>query len=77
MDKNTDRSNFETVIMSSDDFLEYFLERLDQWKAHDFISKRQVTYLKGSKRKPGGWRVLIIGDFSENYCFVDTAQPLH
>ncbi len=39
---NTDRSKLETIVMSSDDFVEAFLDRLDQLKAHDFISMELV-----------------------------------
>ena len=76
---NTDRSKLETVVMSSDDFVEEFLDRLDQLKAHDFISKRQAMYLNHRKERLGDGEFVVIGDFSENYSFVvqDAAQSFH
>ena len=76
---STDRSKLETMVEPLEDFVESFLEKLENLKRHDFIAKQQSQYL--NKRKEGlvEGEVLVIGDFSENFSFVvqDEAQSFH
>lgn len=75
----TDRSNMETMVQTTEDFLDNFVEKLDALKRHDFIAKQQANYLNERKDNLKAGEFLVIGDFSENFTFVcqDAAQSFH
>ena len=76
---STDRSKLETMVQPIDDFIDTFLEKLDNLRRHDFIAKQQSIFLNERKETLKEGEFLVIGDFSENFSFVvqDEAQSFH
>ena len=75
----TDRSTLQTIVQSTDEFIESFLDKLEKLRRHDFIAKQQSRYLAERKESLKEGEFLVIGDFSENFSFVvqDKAQSFH
>ena len=74
----TDRSTLQTIMQSTDEFIESFLDKLETPRRH-FIAKQQSCYLAERKEGLKEGEFLVIGDFSENFSFVvqDEAQSFH
>ena len=75
----TDCSTLQTIVQSTDEFIESFLDKLEALRRHDFIAKQQSRYLAERKESLKEGEFLAIGDFSENFSFVvqDEAQSFH
>ncbi|KAL5487220.1 hypothetical protein EMCRGX_G019797 [Ephydatia muelleri] len=75
----TDQSQLETISQSTEEFVEMFIEKLQVLSRHDFIAKEQSNYLKDRKAALNEDKVLVLGDFSENYTFIiqDAIQGYH
>ena len=76
---NVDRTNLETVVKSTEDFVEDLIDRLCHLQRHSFIATQQSQFMKEIKEGPMDGEVLVIGDFAENYSFVlqDEIQGYH
>ena len=76
---NVDRTNLETVIRSTDDFVEDLVDRLCHLQCHSFIATQQSKFMKEIKEGPMDEQILVIVDFAENYSFVlqDEVQGYH
>ena len=74
-----DRTNLETVIRSTDDFVEDLVDRLCHLQCHSFIATQQSKFMKEIKEGPIDEQILDIADFAENYSFVlqDEVQGYH
>ena len=76
---NVDRSTLETLMKSSDEFVEVFCEKMLALQSHSFIATQQSRFFSEYKSslKPG--EVVVSADFSENYAFIiqDSAQGFH
>ena len=66
----TNRSQLQTFIQSTDEFIERFLGSLETLTRHDFIAQEQAKYLDWKKNNLSDGEFLVIGDFSENYAFI-------
>jgi len=65
-----DSSNLNALVKPVEDFLDVFVEKLEELKPHDFIVKQPASYLNSVKENLFPGEFLVIGDFSENYSFV-------
>ena len=76
---NTDRSNLETVVKGTDDFVLDFLNILRYYQKHAFLTKMQSNSYKDCKENLIEGEVLVVMDFAENYSFVvqDEVQSFH
>ncbi|KAL5508956.1 hypothetical protein EMCRGX_G004228, partial [Ephydatia muelleri] len=76
---NTDRANLETHVLPVEDFLNSFKEVLKKLRLHDYIAKKQATFMSEKKELLSPGEYLVIADFSENYSFVvqDEVQSFH
>ena len=76
---DVDRTNLETVIRSTDDFVEDLVDRLCHLQCHSFIATQQSKFMKEIKERPMDEQILVIADFAENYSFVlqDEVQGYH
>ena len=74
-----DRSTLETMVKSSDDFVDSLCEKLEVLRSHSFIATQQAKYYEECKTSLEQGEVLVSADFSENYAFVlqDAAQGFH
>ena len=74
-----DCSTLQTIVQSTDEFIEGFLDKLETLRRHDFIAKQQPPYLAERKESLKEGEFLAIGDFSDNFSFVvqDEAQSFH
>ena len=74
-----DRSQLQTFIQSTDEFVERFLGSLKTLTRHDFIAQKQAKYLDWKKSNLSDGEFLVIGNFSENNGFIiqDAAQGYH
>jgi hypothetical protein len=75
----TDRSNFETVLLNVDDFINTFCSQLIPYRKHDFIAKTQAASYREIKESLKSGEFLIVLDFAENYTMVmqDEIQSYH
>ena len=73
------RTSLETTCKSVEDFATALCESLPQLQRHAFIARSQAAYMKTIKDGAMEGKVLIVGDFAENYSFVlqDAAQGFH
>ena len=76
---NVDRTNLETVIRSTDDFVEDLVDRLCHLQCHSFIATQLSKFMKEIKEGPMDEQILDIAAFAENYSFVlqDEVQGYH
>lgn len=65
-----DRCCLETIIKSTDDFVDSFIESVPKVIQHDFIAKQQAEYFQTVKNNLEIGEVLVVADFSENYSFL-------
>ena len=61
----TDHSTLQTIVQSTDEFIENFLDKLETLRRHDFNAKQQSRYLAERKESLKEGEFLVIGDFSE------------
>ena len=75
----TDRSNLETYIDTTEEFVDSFCEKLHTLKRHDFIAQQQSLYLTQRKELLLDNEYIVMTDFAENYSFVlqDAVQGFH
>ena len=75
----TDCSTLQTIVQSTDEFIESLLDKLETLRRHDFIARQQSRYLAERTESLKEGEFLVIGDFSENFSFVvqDEAQSFH
>ena len=57
---NVDRTNLETVIRSTDDFVEDLVDRLRHLQCHSFIATQQSKFMKEIKEGPMDEQILDI-----------------
>lgn len=67
---NVDRCALETLIKSTDQFVEELMEKLEALSPHHYICKQQATYFRQAKKETTNTKVVVVADFSENYSFV-------
>jgi len=74
-----DRCNLETLVKPVDSYIDDFIDKLIEYKKHNFIAKKQAAALKEQKENLKVGEVLILGDFYENYSFLiqDAIQGFH
>ncbi|CAH0556525.1 unnamed protein product [Brassicogethes aeneus] len=65
-----DRCSLETIIKSTDDYVDFFKESIPIVLQHDFIAKQQAEYFQTVKSNLEVRQVLVVADFSENYSFL-------
>ena len=75
----TDRSSLQTIVQSTDKFIESFLDKLETPIRDDFIAKQQFRYLAKRKESLKEGEFLVIRDFSGNFSFFaqDEVQSFH
>lgn len=75
----TDRSSLETVVESTEDFIESFISKLGVLAHHSFIAEQQSNFLKNLQETILPNEFIVVLDFSENYSFVlqDEVQAHH
>ena len=76
---NVDRTNLETIVKSTDDFVDDLIDKLSNLQRHSFIATQQSRFMREIKEGPVDGQVLVICDFAENYSFVlqDEIQGYH
>lgn len=65
-----DRCSLETIIKSSDDFVDVLIESIPKLVQHDFVAQQQAEYFQLTKTHLKVEQVLVVADFSENYSFI-------
>ena len=75
----TDRTELTSMILPQNEFINLFVEKLDNITTHSFIARFQASYLKQLKNKLGADELIVLGDFTENYFFLvqDEIQWYH
>lgn len=75
----TDRCNLETIIKPVDEFVSYFVDKMDKLVTHDFICKEQSSFLNNKKDSFKQNEIIVLCDFAENYSFIiqNAAQGYH
>ena len=77
--QSTVMTELTTVSESRQDFVQSLLSKLQVLKTHQFINNMQTKfYYEVRENLPDG-KVLVVGDFSENYSCViqNAAQGVH
>ena len=72
-------SFLENLTNSTDDFIDLFIENIQSLKLHDFITKQQSSYFYYLKELIKNNKIIVSGDFSENYFLrvQDSVQTNH
>ena len=65
----TDRTELTSVIIPQNEFINLLVEKMNNITTHSFVAKSQASYLKQLKNTIGGYEVIVLGDFAENYSF--------
>src|SRR6266516_6964473 len=75
----TDRATLEIKVQTADEFIRTFVNCLPKVLNHDFIARQQAKFLLEAKSKLKAGEFVVVGDFAENYSFVeqDAAQSFH
>lgn len=70
------RSSLETVIKTSDEFVDDFCRNIKTLLPHSFVAKQQASYLKELKETLQHGEFITVCDYAENYAFVvQSAAP--
>ena len=66
-------------ILPGEDFICLLVEKFNTFTTHSYIPKAQAKYLKKRKEELKENKVIVLGDFAENYQFViqDEIQKFH
>lgn len=64
---NVDRCNIETLVTSSEQFIDNFCSKLELLLVHSFVAKQQAHYLNELKSNLTENEAVAIMDFSQNY----------
>lgn len=69
----------QSVEQQADEFIDYFKDQIVSLNKHDFITKKQSTYLKELKTQLADDEIIMLLDFSENMSFEvqDAAQSYY
>ena len=72
-------SFLENLTNSTDEFIDLFIENIQSLKLHDFIAKQQSSYSYYLKELIKNNKIIVGGDFSENYSLrvQDSVQANH
>lgn len=65
-----DRCSLETIVKSTDDFVDNLVESIPKFLQHDFIARQQAEFFQTTKKNLEVGQVLVVADFSENYSFL-------
>ena len=75
---STDRATLHTVVQNTDEFIEKISRIIQSLKRGDFMVKQRSTFYSKRKETLKNSKVLVTGDFSENYLFLqDAIQGYH
>ena len=76
---NVDRSELVSHIRPVSEFISLLIEKLQALTTHSFIATSQAKYLKKVKEELREDKVIVLGDFAENYKFIiqDEIQGFH
>ncbi|KAE8748198.1 hypothetical protein FOCC_FOCC005036 [Frankliniella occidentalis] len=67
--ESTDRTNIVTLTLSVEDFVERFVNQLEDLIPHHFIYKAQAQYFRKQQASLTEGEIMVVGDFAENYTF--------
>ena len=75
----TNRTDLISQTVSTEEFITMLAEKLDNITSHYYITCAQAGYLKKLKNELPSDKVIVLGDFSENYKFLvqDEIQGYH
>ena len=75
----TDRADLITQMMSPDEFIDKCVQTIDELTTHSYVARSQSSYFSKAKEDLSPEEAIVVGDFSENYCFVvqDAVQSHH
>lgn len=65
-----DRSELVQQEMDIETFIGLLFKKLHLLKTHHFVAKEQTSFYRNSIENVGDDEVIVAGDFSENYCFI-------
>ena len=76
---NVDHSELVSHIRPVSEFISLLIEKLQALTTHSFIATSQAKYLKKVKEELRVDKVIVLGDFAENYKFIiqDEIQGFH
>ncbi|KAK3912458.1 ARL14 effector protein [Frankliniella fusca] len=77
--ESTDRGNIITRISSIEDFIEDFVNLMEDLITHHYIYKEQSAFFNERLNDLQDGEVVIVGDFAENYTFLvnDSIQAMY
>ena len=68
--QSTDKMDLIQQTLDIDDFIKLTVKSIDNLISHSFTAKCQGRYWKGRRDTLEKDRVMVLGDFAENYTFV-------
>ena len=75
----TDRTTLLTITQPRDEYIDNLADLLHKLTRHSYVAKSQSDYTKFLKNNITAHKLIIQGDFAENYSFVnqDEIQSFH
>ena len=68
--ESTEKTQLVTPNLTETEFVEELMDKLQVLKLHQFIDNQQTKYFYEVKESLPIGKVLVVGDFSENYSFI-------
>ena len=66
----TDRAEMFDRILTLERFIDLLIHRIEKLTPHSFITREQANYLNQVKQDLSGEKVIVLGDFVQNYQFI-------
>ena len=77
--QTTDRVALATLTTTFEEYKELFIGSINNLTRHSYLAKAQARYVKSKKESLGATKVMVLGDFAENYQYLtqDEIQSFH
>ena len=66
----TGRAEMLNRILTRESFINLVIRRIEKLTPHSFITRKQANYLNQLKQDLPGDKVIVLGEFAENYQFI-------
>ena len=77
--QTTDRVALATLTTTFEEYKELFIGSINYLTRHSYLAKAQARYIKSKKESLDATKVMVLGDFAENYQYLiqDKIQSFH
>ena len=77
--QTTDRAALATLTTTFKESKKILIDSINNLTRHSYLAKAQARYVKSKKESLGATKVMVLGDFAENYQYLtqDEIQSFH